>query len=306
MRRAWLAAQVALALLVAAFVVRALARDWHSLQGSLAQVSLDPVALLAAAGITLATYALLISAWRAVLAGWRERLPYLAATRIWVLSNLARYVPGRVWQMAGMAAMAQKAGVSPWAAAGSAVVVQLLAIATGALVTGLAAPTAGRPLLIAGAGLAAAAAATTLAWAPAAHAASRVLGRLVGRDVRIEPVAPLHLLLSAAATTIAWIAYGFTLYFLVQGILGAPLLSVGKAIGAFTASYLVGLLLVFSPGGLGPREGTIFVLLSGPLGSGPALLVTIASRLLMTGTELLAAALVLPLRSASPDAPSGR
>ena len=145
MRRAWIAVQVLLAAAVLYFVGRSMARNWDAIRRSGATIALDPAALLAAAGIILATYALLITAWRAVLLGWGERLAYPQAARIWTVSNLARYIPGRIWQIAGMAAMAQQAGVSPWAAAGSAVVVQLLAIATGALVTGIAAPQAGQP-----------------------------------------------------------------------------------------------------------------------------------------------------------------
>jgi hypothetical protein len=297
MRRLWFAAQVVLAGAVLYFVGHSMARNWDDIRRSGAVISVDPAALAVSAGITLATYALLISAWRAVLLGWGERLPYPRAARIWCVSNLARYVPGRIWQVAGMAAMAQRAGISPWAAAGSAVVVQLLAVATGALVTGIAAPHAGKPLLVAGAGIAAAALAAALAWPPATRLLSSFLRRLSGRDLRLEPVAPGPLLLSTAVTTLAWVAYGLALYFFVQGVLGEARLSVFTAVGAFTASYLVGLLLVFTPGGLGAREGTIYVLLVGPLGPAGAFVVMAGSRVLMTATELLAALVMLPVRA---------
>jgi hypothetical protein len=295
MRRAWLAAQVVLAAAVLYFVGRSMARNWDAIRGSGAAVVLDPAALFAAAGIILATYAMLITAWRAVLLGWGERLAYPQAARIWTLSNLARYIPGRIWQIAGMAAMAQQAGVSPWAAAGSAVVVQLLAIATGALVTGIAAPQAGQPVLIAAAGLAAAAVAAGLAWPPATRRLARTLSALTRREVRLEPVAAGPLLLSTGITTLAWAAYGLALYFFVQGVLGEPRLGVVAAVGAFTASYLVGLLLVFTPGGLGVREGAIYALLAAPLGPAAAFVVMIGSRLLMTATEITAALVTLPL-----------
>jgi len=295
MRRLWLAAQVLLAAAVVYFVGSSMARNWEAIRRSGAAISPDPAALAVSAGITLATYALLISAWRAVLLGWGERLPYPAAARIWCLSNLARYVPGRIWQIAGMAAMAQRAGVSPWAAAGSAVVVQLLAVATGALVTGIAAPHAGHPLLIAGTGLAAAMVAAALAWPPATRVLSVALRKLTGRELRLEPVSPGPLLLATGVTILAWIAYGLTLYFFAQGILGAPALSVLASVGSFTASYLVGLLLVFTPGGLGAREGTLYVLLAPSLGPAAAFVVMVGSRVLMTATEILAALITLPL-----------
>jgi hypothetical protein len=295
MRRLWIGTQVVLAAAVLYFVGRSMARNWDAIRQSGAAITLDPAALVAAAGIILATYAMLISAWRAVLLGWGERLAYPQAARIWTLSNLARYVPGRIWQIAGMAAMAREAGVSPWAAAGSAVVVQLLAIATGALVTGITAPQAGQPALIAAAGLAAALVAAGLAWPPATRRLARLLTALTRREFRLEPVAAGPLLLSTAVTTLAWGGYGLALYFFVQGVLGEPRIGVVAAVGAFTASYLVGLLLVFTPGGLGVREGAIYALLAGPLGPAAAFVVMIGSRLLMTATEVLAALVTLPL-----------
>ncbi len=295
MRRAWLAAQVLLAALVLWFVGRSMARNWTEIRGSLDLVVLEPAGLAAAALIILATYALLISAWRAVLLGWGEQLAWPSAARIWCLSNLARYVPGRVWQIAGMAAMARQAGVSPWAAAGSAIVVQLLSIATGALVSGLLAIRTGYPALIAVCGLLALAGVAVLASAPATALAARLLSRATGRPVRIDPVGKGALAASAAVTTAAWIAYGVSLYYLAQGLLGEPRLSIGLAIGAFAASYLVGYLLIFLPAGLGARESTIYLLLQGPLGPGAATVVMIGSRLLMTATELVAGAITLPL-----------
>lgn len=297
MRRVWLAAQVALAAAVVWFAGRRLVAGWSEVREAASGLTLDPVAIAAAAGVILATYALLISAWRAVLLGWGERLRYPAAARIWCLSNLARYVPGRVWQIAGMAAMAQRAGVSPWAAAGSAVIVQLLAIGTGAVVTGLFAVETGYPVVIAASGVVAVLAALALASPRATAVLSRTLTRLLGRELKLEPVGKGALAASAAVTALAWISYGVALYLLVQGLLGEPRLSIGAAVGAFTASYLLGLVAVFTPGGLGVREGVIFLLLERPLGPGAATLVTVGSRLLMSATEVVAGLLTLPLGS---------
>jgi len=293
MRRLWLAIQAALAALILYFVVRSLGHDWDAVRGAGPVIHLDAAALAASAGITLATFALLISAWRAVLRGWDERLSYGTAARIWCLSNLARYIPGRVWQLTGMAAMAQRAGVSPWAAAGSAIVVQLLAVGTGALVTGLTVVPTDYPLAIAACGAAALAAVAALSSARAVAVLARLLARLTRRDWRLLPVARGPLAVSAAVTGLAWIAYGLAFYFLVQGLLGEPRLSIGAAVGAFTASYLIGLLLVFTPGGLGVREGAIYVLLAGPLGPAGALVVTLGSRLVMSGAEVIAALVAL-------------
>jgi hypothetical protein len=302
MRRFWAAAQVVLIGLVAYFAGRSLIRNWAEIRGSGAAIHLDLGALAAATAIILATYALLIGAWRAVLLGWGERLRYPAAARIWCLSNLARYVPGRIWQIAGMAALAQQAGVKPWAAAGSAIIVQLLAIATGALVTGLLAPQAGHPLLVIASGLVALVGVGTLAWEPSTRVFARMLSAL-GRPFQLAPVAVGPLVVGAAVTTFAWVAYGLALYFCTRGLLGREAIPVGTAIGVFTGSYLFGLIAVFTPGGLGVREAALYLWLSGPLGPAGATVVSIGSRILMTATEILAALITLPLTIRTSDGP---
>lgn len=299
-RRLWLAAQVVIALVIVLFLYRYGARNWTEIRHAGAALDIHPGPLATAAGIILLTYAMLIGAWDAVLRGWGERLPYRDAARIWCLSNLARYLPGRVWQIAGMAAMSQQAGISPWAAAGSAIVVQFLAIATGALVTVSFAPRFGHPLLIVGAGLMTAAGAAALAWPAGASALSRLLRRVTGRTVELRAVRPGPLLLSALITAVAWVLYGLALALCVRGLTGRDI-DLGGAIGVFTGSYVAGLVNVFTFAGLGTRELILVNWLTGPIGPAAAIVVTAGSRLLMTATEILAAALTIPLGTRKPN-----
>jgi hypothetical protein len=299
-RRLWLLSQIVIALVIVVFLYRYGARNWTEIRHAGAALDVHPWPLAAAAGIILLTYAMLIGAWDAVLRGWGERLPYREAARIWCLSNLARYLPGRVWQIAGMAALAQQAGVSPWAAAGSAIVVQCLAIATGALVTVSFAPQWGHPLLIVGAGLMTAAGAAALAWPTGATALSRVVRRITGRNVELRAVRPGPLLLAAAITAVAWVLYGVALHLSVRGLTGRDI-DIGGAIGVFTGSYVVGLINVFTSAGLGTRELILVNWLTGPIGPAAAFVVTAGSRLLMTATEILAAALTIPLGTRKPN-----
>lgn len=299
-RRAWLAAQAVIALVIVLFLYRYVARNWTEIRHAGAALDIHPVPLAAAAGIILLTYAMLIGAWDAVLRGWGERLPYREAARIWCLSNLARYLPGKVWQIAGMAAMAQQAGVSPWAAAGSAIVVQFLSIATGTLVTASFAPQFGHPLLIVGAGLLTAAGAAALAWPMGAAGLSRLVRRITGRTVELRAVRAGPLFLAATITAVAWVLYGLALYLSVRGLTGKNL-SIGGAIGVFTGSYVAGLVNVFTSAGLGTREVILVNWLTGPMGPAAAFVVTAGSRLLMTATEILAATLTIPLGTRKPD-----
>ena len=62
-----------------------------------------------------------------------------------------------------------------------------------------------------------------------------------------------------------------------------------QAIGVFTSSYLIGFIALFAPGGLGPRESVFLLMLADDIGLKAAGALTIASRLLLTCTEVLPA-----------------
>jgi hypothetical protein len=91
------------------------------------------------------------------------------------------------------------------------------------------------------------------------------------------------------ANVVAWIGYGVALLLLARGLLPDVELGLLPATAVFTASYLAGFLALFAPGGIGVREGVFILMLQGPIGIGAATALAIASRLLLTVTELGAA-----------------
>ena len=292
MRRGWVwAGQVVLALLVVAFVGRALVRYWdefRSLSVSL-ELRAGPIAL--AAVVVWLTYALLIEAWRRVIRGWGETLGYRPAVRIWCLSNLGRYLPGKVWGVAGLAVLAQRAGVSGWAAAGSALAMQALAVGTGASAVALFAPGAVSPLqwVIAGA------LALAAVWALTSRSLSQGIVRLVRPGTELRALPPGTALAAAAITLVGWLAYGVAFWLLARGLLGDSGLSLAEAIGVFAAGYIAGLLALFAPGGVGVRELVFVAMLTPMMGSGGAVALSVGSRLLLTVTESGAALAALAL-----------
>ena len=50
--------------------------------------------------------------WRRILIGFGHRLPIAASTRIWSTSELARYLPGVIWQVVGRAYLVRPYGIS--------------------------------------------------------------------------------------------------------------------------------------------------------------------------------------------------
>src|SRR3989454_11301057 len=72
-----------------------------------------------------------IESWRRILAGWGQRIAFGPAARTWSVANLGRYVPGKVWSVAGLVVLAQRAGVAPGPAAASAFVIQAVSLGSG-------------------------------------------------------------------------------------------------------------------------------------------------------------------------------
>lgn len=282
--RRWLwLAQGTLAVLVVVFVWRSLAGHWAEFQSLELRLRPRALPLLAALGVVWATYGLLIGAWLAVLRGWGQRLPYLAGAKIWCVSNLGRYLPGKVWSVAGLAVLAQRAGVQGWAAAASAIALQALAVGTGGLMVAAAAPASAPWWMLVLALLFGSAAVTVLVWEPGARLVTRLTPAVE------MPALPLGTALGATLITwVSWLGYGVAFWLLARGLVPSEL-HLATATGVFAAAYIVGLLAVFAPGGVGVREVLLVALLTPAVGSGDAITLTVGSRLLLTITEAGAA-----------------
>lgn len=290
------------AVVVLVFVWRSLSSNWAELRTQPVAWTLRPVPAVGSLLLVWVMYAGLIEAWRSVLGGWGERIGRLEAARIWTVSSLGKYVPGKVWAIAGMALMAREAGVAAWAATASAVILQLLAVGTGALAGiggGIGVLGAVRPDLVPLfwlAGVAVAAGMALVAYPPAMRSLLQTAGlppagRTPGGGVLLGAV---------GANLVAWVGYGLAFWLMARAVVPQVVLPPGLAIAAFAASYVAGLVALFAPGGLVVREGLLVALLEGSVGIGAAVTLALASRVLLTIAELGAAAPFLVLHTEKP------
>lgn len=294
MRNPWVrAAGLTVALAIVWFAGRSLARNWEQLRAQPLDWRLQPGWILLSCLVVWLMYAILIVAWRRMLEGWGQSLDGWTAARIWTVSSLGKYVPGKVWAVAGMALMSKEAGIEPWAATGSAIILQALAVGTGAAVaacTGAGTLESARPGIRAV--LLALVAASVigvvlLLWPPVLRRLLRLAGS--NPDEGTAPAAG-GIVFGIASNLVAWVGYGVALWLLARGILPDSGLTLLLAIAVFAASYLAGFLALLVPGGFGVREGLFILMLQGPIGIGAATVLALASRLLLTVTEVGAAA----------------
>jgi len=279
-------------LLVLVFVARFLIRNWDAIRAEPIAWQITPAWIVVSIAVILLTYVLLVESWRRMLLGWGPRLAWLDAARIWVLSSMGKYVPGKVWAIAGMAVLAQRRGIPAWTATASAILLQVVSIGTGALlvgITGITALEAHRPgsrIALGVIMLASVLALAAVSWTPLA---GRLLARFgVATEQRLTPE-PKAVGFGIAANLAAWLLYGAALWVLARGVLPAAGLSFGEAAGAFAGSYIAGLLFLLAPGGLGVREGVFMWMLQDRIGPANALALAAVSRLGMTVADVLAA-----------------
>lgn len=260
--------------------------------------------VLASTGWVALSYIVLIETWRQIVLAWGGRLSWPAAARIWFISNLGRYVPGKVWQIGAMGVLAQEAGVSSVAAVGSALVVNLVNVLAGFLVVFV----AGARLLVGyGSALYVALALfclVVLASPWLLPPLVRLANRVTGRNVPIPAIPPLAIIFAVAGCSLAWNLYGIAFHDLTVALLGGAAGRPSYYTAVFTASYLAGYLTLFAPGGIGVRESVLVALLAaaGLETGAQATALAIASRLWLTLTEASPGLILLAIRRKKPSA----
>ena len=217
-------------------------------------------------------------------------LPARDAIRTYMVANLGRYVPGKLWQIAGLALLARARGVPAPIATAAAVVGQAVALA-GAMLVGLLALSGADPDLS--------------RWAPAAVAATigvltvvmvpkifRSLLRLwlrwtPGETPEEVPIGALKGFRWLALYTLNWGGYALAFWMLVRGLsLPGGLLEVGPA---FAAAYVLGYVVLVAPAGLGVREASMVAFLAPIMGPSGAALAAVAARVWTTAVEVVPA-----------------
>lgn len=284
----------AAALLFVAFATAVIVRQWTGVQQAAAQVEVDWPGVGLATVTVLAAYALLTETWRRTVAAWGERLGWSAAMRIWFVSNLGRYVPGKVWQIGAMGMLAQERGVSAVAATGSAVVVNIVSVIAGVAVV---VATGGRVLArYAGEAIALSAVLViALLFLPLGMTlATRLYKRITGSALSIGTLPPRALIVALVGTTAAWLLYGVAFRWFALAV-GAPQGGVAAYTAAYTFSYLLGYLVLIAPGGIGVREGALVASMTqlGLASVGEATVVAVTSRLWLTALEVLPGVLLV-------------
>jgi len=244
--------------------------------------------LLWAGLLYLAAHALWGTFWVQLLRSQNARLPWLVGVRAYFISQIGKYVPGKAWVILLRVGMLRGRGLSPAVVGVTATYETLTSMAAGAVVGVALLPWAGQDFeLVSVKGFAL----LGLTLLPLALVVLTVAAKRVGRKRAAGlPRPPIWLLAQGILQAmVGWAVLGLSLWCVVAGLsaevpeLTADVYLRHAAVAA--VAYVIGFVVLVSPGGVGPREWAIQQAFGGSVG----VVIALGLRLVWTTFEAIAA-----------------
>jgi glycosyltransferase 2 family protein len=283
----------------------ALWSSWHELAWDALPAGFQPGPLAVALLLRLSTSGLMAMTWLVLFRGIGGQLGERDAFYVYLVSTIAKYLPGKVMLVAGRAMMVQERGQSATLGMTSTVLEAgfslLGAACVGITAFGLAQGQAwseqGGPL-----GWAVFAMLLVLVpgliglhpriLGPALHIASRIAPRRMALNLGAAPAYRTSLLVFSAHA-LSRVIGACALFSVVRSVYPVDIAWLPLLAGASATSYLFGFALPFAPAGLGAREGMLTLVLATVMPVPVAAIVSVLDRIVSVLAELLAAGLAM-------------
>lgn len=253
---------------------------------------------------TVLGYLILIWSTGEIIRGWEIKVSTRTVVRLWLRSNLARYVPRANGLALRLLAIAEEEKLPPKYVTGSALHPPLVWLGTGSAVAAvlLAFYRYGNtkiylPILLLGA-----LALLVVVFGLAGTDLPRRIAQSIGRPETMRPADSESLGIAIVANFLAWVAAGYGLSLLGQGLLVGFRVDWMLVTGALAAATVVGYLALLLPTGFLVREVVFYALIKRDVGPGPAIALAVAYRGIVTTLEILASSFLLLRRPSRDDA----
>jgi len=286
-RSRWVRVAVRLAALaLVALLALRLRQLWQETPADLSAVDTPVIAI--AAIMSLAAVVAYGSVWPFILRQIGAPVPS-GSIRLFLQSQLGKYLPGSVWHYAGRVGLARSRGVAVRSTLIS-LGVEVGASALAAVIVGLFV----LPIALAALLAVAVAVAVALIGLAPARAPERLLDPLIRVIRRIVPLSVVDMRQAVRALPAAtalyipvWAVYGVAFWLTARALFPIPTTDIVFFTAAFALGWLAGMIVVFAPGGIGVREAVLVGLLAPRVGHAEAIVIAGASRLLLTAADLL-------------------
>ena len=264
----------------------AVARREEEIRAALAQLAPATVAAAAVTGVVYMVVTML--AWRAVLHDMGTRISLGPATSLFFVSQLGKYLPGGVWNIAAVTEMGVDHDIPRRRSLSVMLVATLISVSTGLGLAVAVLPLAPPELADRLAAFVWLLPVFVVVLLPA------VLNRLLGLALRLlrrppleHPVTGRGVVTAASWSVLAWLLVGTHVWLLATGVgLDRTLGTLAVATGGYALAWTIGFLVVFVPAGIGVREAVLAAALANQLDAGALVIVVLLSRALLTLVDL--------------------
>ncbi len=237
-----------------------------------------------------ALFGLAILGWIRIVRLFGGDLGPSAAAYVWLASNVGKYIPGKLFMLAGRVELARRLGVRP-AVSMSALafehVVQLVAASPfllWVLFHGFRFESEKMWLVL----LVALLPAAVFILRPSllVTAANFAL-RLTHRSSLVAAPGFRDSASLLAVYLACWLCYGSSGVVLIEALGFGPAVPIVDVIAAFVAAWMIGFLSLITPGGIGVREAVLVLLLRSTVSTSQAITVALLARLSSTLVEMV-------------------
>jgi uncharacterized membrane protein YbhN (UPF0104 family) len=284
--------QIGTILLIFGLILRALYSNWNAITDYAWEIRYGVLAVSFMISIFSASFSAYLL--KLIAARLGANIPFRQTFRLFYLSQLTRYIPGMLWGILGWAYLAEReAGVRKTSSAAALILHLLFQVVSGVVIFVLTIPfwedvsdTVGLIpiLLLLPFGL--------LLLQP------RLVKSVFNLGLRLAGQQPLDiewgyrfLLTQLSLSMVAWVGRGLASYFLINSITYCAPSKFGVIVGVFAIAWVVGLVSVLTPSGLGIMEASITLLLSFTFPVYVAAIIALLTRLMRTFSDLACAAI---------------
>jgi len=280
-------AKVLVPLVVAFFIGKVIYRNWQQVRE--AEWAFSPVYIFLSVLVTAFWFVVRPWVWKLILAQFGYSLPYGAAYQIFRRAELSRFVPGSIWHYVSRVYLAGQWGI-PAAACLAATLTETVILLLAAIVPALWSLHQALPFLEAPQRVLL----LVVPFIALGLMHPKVLnfgGRLLARRMK-QPYVELRVGWARLAGiwllyVLIWVTHGLSAGLFIRGILEVPISLIPTLGSSYILAWLIGMVSLIAPAGMGVRDGAFGLLLRSVMPLGAALTVAVAVRLWSVSIELL-------------------
>ena len=280
---------IVISVIILFFLIKTLYDNWNQLMAY--KITFNYFSLVLSFVFLFAHLLLSVYGWKIIMNLLKAKLDFKSCMRIWFLSQLGRYAPGRIWYLLGRMYLCEKKKISKYttfvslmlelamhvlSASFTALIFVPVMIRDGGLVKFL------PVFLTIPVGL--------ILLHPKIFNFFVNIGLKIFRKKTVELKMKYSSLLGLLAFYMfSWVVNGIGFYLLINSFYATPLSLILPLTGAFAVSWIIGFLSLITPSGLGIREGILTFLLGFYYPLPIAIIISLVSRLWIILGELAGA-----------------